>query len=335
MALDRSALLGVSSGQPDFLVEFSANGEAAWSQAATQSARRNDVPVKILVADDSATMRSIMQMTFAGEDAEIVTVDSGSTAIERAKQLRPDVVFADASMNGVDGYEVARGLKSDPSTAGAKVIVLTSQFHAFDEAKARGAGVDDHVDKPFDSQVAIDKVGEVLARARASSPGAVAAPAAVAATAPPAAPVRSAAPPRPPAARPAPPPPNSTVRKPTVGFGSTSVPAAPAASRRPAPPPRSAAPAAPTPSAPTPAAPTPAALTSAAPTAAASRAPANAVAAATGDLASKLQGLGLTSDQMNGVLALSREVVEKVVWEVVPDLAETMIREEIKRLTAE
>jgi len=60
-----------------------------------------------------------------------------------------------------------------------------------------------------------------------------------------------------------------------------------------------------------------------------------AVAAASGDLADKLQGLGLTQDQVQGVLALSREVIEQVVWEVVPVLAETMIQEEIRRLTTE
>ena len=53
------------------------------------------------------------------------------------------------------------------------------------------------------------------------------------------------------------------------------------------------------------------------------------------DLASKLAGLGLSADQVAGVLALSREVIEQVVWEVVPELAETLIKEEIKRLTAE
>src|SRR6185436_9280692 len=59
-----------------------------------------------------------------------------------------------------------------------------------------------------------------------------------------------------------------------------------------------------------------------------------AIASATGgDLARKLDGLGLTADQVQGVLALSRDVIERVVWEVVPDLAETLIREEIKRLT--
>jgi hypothetical protein len=58
-------------------------------------------------------------------------------------------------------------------------------------------------------------------------------------------------------------------------------------------------------------------------------------AAFNGQLADKLVDLGLTPEQVTGVLLLSRDVVEKVVWEVVPVLAETMIREEIKRLTKE
>ena len=54
-----------------------------------------------------------------------------------------------------------------------------------------------------------------------------------------------------------------------------------------------------------------------------------------GDLKTKLNGLGLTKEQVDGVLALSREIVEQVVWEVVPELAEAMIKEEIARLTKE
>ena len=70
-------------------------------------------------------------------------------------------------------------------------------------------------------------------------------------------------------------------------------------------------------------------------TAAAPARPASAIDAATSSLSDKLGGLGLTAQQAEAVLALSREVIERVVWEVVPDLAETIIREELKRLTAE
>ncbi len=70
-----------------------------------------------------------------------------------------------------------------------------------------------------------------------------------------------------------------------------------------------------------------------------SRAPLPTAAAAAvtngADFAQKLGSLGLTPQQVEGVLSLSREVVERVVWEVVPTLAETLIREEIQRLTKE
>ena len=71
---------------------------------------------------------------------------------------------------------------------------------------------------------------------------------------------------------------------------------------------------------------------------AAAGAAASAVAASSasnGQLAAKLQHLGLNDAQVSAVLSLSREVIEKVVWEVVPVLAETMIREELKRLTSD
>ena len=60
-----------------------------------------------------------------------------------------------------------------------------------------------------------------------------------------------------------------------------------------------------------------------------------ASSASNGQLAAKLQHLGLSDAQVSAVLTLSREVIEKVVWEVVPVLAETMIREELKRLTSD
>ncbi|MEO0325921.1 MAG: response regulator, partial [Myxococcota bacterium] len=118
--------------------------------------------VKVLAVDDSKTMRTILEMTFAGEDMDIVTVGSGDEAVARARQLRPDVVFADASMDGMDGYAVSRAIKSELTETA--VILMASQQLPYDEAKGGAAGIDDHVAKPFDSQVVIDKVAEVLAK---------------------------------------------------------------------------------------------------------------------------------------------------------------------------
>lgn len=288
--------------------------------------------VKILAVDDSVTMRKIMHMTFAGEDAEVVTVGTGQEALTKAKEVRPDVVFADASMSGMDGYAVAHAIKSDASLANTAVIVLASQHNPYDEAKGKNSGVDDHVAKPFDSQVVIDKVVAVLSRPRAKVTGA--------APASPSAPVAAAAPVKPAgspvqggrkstgrspkrtmafgsaAAAPPPPPPSSSKKKPVLELADEAdlvAPAKPKPAAKPKPPVRPAA-------KPTPAKPAPVA-------------PAAAAATAPGaPLSQKLDALGLSAEQVEGVLALSREVIEQVVWEVVPDMAETLIREEIQRL---
>jgi CheY-like chemotaxis protein len=279
------------------------------------------VPTKILVADDSATMRRVLEMTFAGEDARVLSVDGGDAAVAKASELMPDVVFADASMSGVDGYEVARRIKSNPQLAKVAVIVMASQHTPYDDGKGRAAGVDDHIPKPFDTQSVIDKVAQVLARPRAmpasaggEAPRTIAAPppprpAAVAAA--PVAPARSAI--------------GNATR---MGIGGP----VPAPAPRPAAPMPAAAAAAPQPI--RSGAPAPVAAPVARP-APAPAAPAAAIDSATATMAQKLGGLGLSREQVEGVLALSREVVEQVVWEVVPVLAEQLIKEEIKRLTAE
>jgi CheY-like chemotaxis protein len=292
------------------------------------------VPTKILVADDSATMRRVLEMTFAGEDARVLTVDSGDAALSKAAELMPDIIFADASMPGVDGYEVARRIKTNPQLAKVAVIVMASQHTPYDDGKGRAAGVDDHIPKPFDTASVIDRVAQVLARPRNVAAGAAAA---AAPAAPPPAPR--------PAAIGAPPPPaqRSAVGNATrMGIGAP-IPAPPA---RPAPIPAAASAAAAAPQPIRSAAPAPAPVAAAAAPAAVRPAPAPQPAPATtpavapvdgavAGMAQKLGQLGLSKEQIEGVLALSREVVEQVVWEVVPVLAEQLIKEEIKRLTAD
>lgn len=247
------------------------------------------MPVNILVADDSVTMRRIMELTFAGEDAQVTAVASGEACIEKARDLRPDVVFADASMTGTDGYGIAAAIKGTPGLEQTAVIVMASQKIPFDDSKGKASGVDDHILKPFDTQHVIDRVNQVLSRPRTKAAATAAAPA----IAPP------AAPPPVPAPRPSP-----------VGHTPARSIAAP----------------------PPPATPMRAA-TAAAP--AMKSEPQIAPSLNGASLQSKLEALGLDAQQVSGVLALSREVIEQVVWEVVPELAETLIKEEIRRLTAD
>jgi CheY-like chemotaxis protein len=266
--------------------------------------------MRILIVEDSVTMRRVMEMTFAGEDADLLAVENGELAIQQGRDFGPDVAFIDASLPGIDGYEVTRAIKSDPQLAGTAVILMASQHRPLDEARASEVGADDHILKPFDTQEAIDKATTLAGQAEALYEA-------------PSIPVARPAttPPRPisqPSYRPTPPPlpvqgPSSRPMAPTPLSGAqVSVAPGSAASMR------ASAPAAKILSSP------------AAPLQAA-----GASEALSHSVVERLETLGLTPDQVEGVLKLSAEVVERVVWEVVPELAEAMIREELHRLVGD
>jgi CheY-like chemotaxis protein len=278
------------------------------------------VPVNILVADDSVTMRRILELTFQGEDAHVTSVDNGEAAVRKASELSPDVVFADLSMNGMDGYALASAIKSSPGLERTAVVLMASQKHPYDDDKGKAAGVDDHILKPFDTQQVIDRVKQVLSRPRVA-PAARPAGASATAAAPSVASGQAAnqqgriggktiAFGKPPMAAP-PPAPKSQAGSSTAQ--SVAIPVArPAAS----------------------AAAASAAASVASPSVVAANPVAAVSAAAEPELQQRLSNIGLSPEQVTAVLALSREVIERVVWEVVPDLAETLIKEEIRRLTA-
>ncbi|TNF64833.1 MAG: response regulator, partial [Deltaproteobacteria bacterium] len=92
--------------------------------------------MRILIVEDSVTMRRVMEMTFAGEDADLLSVESGELALAQGRDFGPDVAFIDASLPGIDGYEVTRAMKSDPQLAGTAVVLMASQHRPLDEARA-------------------------------------------------------------------------------------------------------------------------------------------------------------------------------------------------------
>ena len=295
----------------------------------------------LLAVDDSVTMRKALEITFSGEDFRVITAESAQSALGTLGES-PAVFVIDTVVGGDDGYALAGEVrKHNPS---APIIMLASRYAPFDQARGRDAGADDWADKPFDTQQLIDKVRKVIlakeaagAQAPAPPPPATFAPAVPAAGAPYRAPAVPQPAPTPPASagavnrgtQPSLSGAPSVERSGTLVFGESPptqpMQAAPAAMplRRPAP----AAPVAPPFAAASPPAPLAAAQ--------GARNDGAIGAAVNGQLAGKLGGLGLSQAQADAVLALSRDVVERVVWEVVPQLAETMIKEEISRLMRE
>jgi len=252
----------------------------------------------LLAIDDSVTMRKVFEITFGGEDFTVVTADGKDSGLAKLSE-NPAVVLVDTSLGNDDGYALAKEIrKKSPSAA---VIILASKGNPYDAAKGKEAGADDFADKPFDTQQLIDKVKKALAAREAGGPvaaveqEATAKPAPVAEKAPAAAasPVSKSTQPSVADKAPA-----SAPLKGTLVSEGKSGPDAKTKE------------------------------VSAAARAASAAAPAAAAAA----MGAKLDGLGLSKEQIEGVTAISREIIEQVVWEVVPQLAEALIKEEIERL---
>ena len=118
---------------------------------------------KLLLADDSVTIQRVIELTFADEDVTVVAVGDGQQAIDRVRSDRPDIVLADVGMPERDGYEVAAFIKGDPEFAHIPVLLLTGAFEPIDEARARAVGCDGVLVKPFEPQMVISRVRDLLA----------------------------------------------------------------------------------------------------------------------------------------------------------------------------
>jgi CheY-like chemotaxis protein len=114
----------------------------------------------ILVADDSPTIRKIVELTFTDTDIRVEVADSGSAALDRIETLQPDLVLADVFMPDPTGYELCRTIKS--SDRPVPVVLLAGTFEPFDSELARDCGADAHLVKPFESEVLLEKVRTLL-----------------------------------------------------------------------------------------------------------------------------------------------------------------------------
>ena len=106
---------------------------------------------KLLLADDSVTIQKVVNLTFADEGIEVIAANDGNAAMEKFVEARPDLVMVDVNLSGLDGYTICEQIKQDPNTQKIPVILLIGSFEPFDEDRARRAGADDYLTKPFQS----------------------------------------------------------------------------------------------------------------------------------------------------------------------------------------
>lgn len=119
---------------------------------------------RILLADDSLTIQKVVELTLAGTDYELTCVSNGHEALESLRQSRPDLILADVVMPEKNGYEVCEAVKSNPATARIPVLLLSGTFEPFDRDRADRVAADRVVSKPFDAQQLLDQIETLLAR---------------------------------------------------------------------------------------------------------------------------------------------------------------------------
>jgi CheY-like chemotaxis protein/MinD-like ATPase involved in chromosome partitioning or flagellar assembly len=122
------------------------------------------MPRTILVVDDDPNALRVMTLALRAEGYRAVTAASGQDGLTQARDLRPDLVLLDVMMADLDGYEVCRRLRADPSTQSIPVIMLTAKTLVVDKISGIRAGADEYIPKPAEPSHVIERIDALLNR---------------------------------------------------------------------------------------------------------------------------------------------------------------------------
>jgi two-component system cell cycle response regulator DivK len=116
----------------------------------------------ILVVEDQEDNRQIVRDLLTSTDYEVMEAENGEEALAAVAKQRPDLILMDIQLPVMDGYEATRRIKADPAFSAIPVIAVTSYALSGDEEKARAAGCDDFVPKPFSPRQLLAKIRQYL-----------------------------------------------------------------------------------------------------------------------------------------------------------------------------
>ena len=117
---------------------------------------------KILIVDDTETMRLYEHMLLSGQGYDLDMAENGVEALKKIKEFQPDLVLLDIMMPEMDGIECCRQIKSDDATKQTKVVIVTTKSEYGKVKEAFAAGCDDYVTKPINRQELLSKMNELL-----------------------------------------------------------------------------------------------------------------------------------------------------------------------------
>ena len=119
-------------------------------------------PARILIADDNLDNLDIFRTRLAVHDYEVLTAVDGDEALSVAREKKPDLVLLDIMMPKMDGIDVCRQLKTDPSLPFMPIIMITAKTGAQDVVTALDAGADEYLTKPVDHGALVARVKSML-----------------------------------------------------------------------------------------------------------------------------------------------------------------------------
>src|SRR5262245_56043992 len=117
---------------------------------------------RILSIEDQEDNRRIVRDLMTSVGYEVIEAVRGDEGVILAEQSNPDLILMDIQLPGFDGYEATRRIKANPKLRGIPIIVVTSYALSGDEEKARAAGCDAYVTKPYSPRQLLAKIGEFL-----------------------------------------------------------------------------------------------------------------------------------------------------------------------------
>ena len=121
--------------------------------------QQNDV--RILIVDDEPPIVTALEFLLQREGYQVDTAFNGMQALDKMEKNRPDIVMLDVMMPGMDGFEVARRIRNEPSYEQAKMVFLTAKGAADDKRKGYSTGGEYYMVKPFDNDELVQMIHEI------------------------------------------------------------------------------------------------------------------------------------------------------------------------------
>jgi two-component system, cell cycle response regulator DivK len=118
---------------------------------------------RILVIEDQEDNRRIVRDLLTSVGYELIEAVTGEEGVAMAESQRPNLILMDIQLPGLDGYEATRRIKANPELSSIPIIAVTSYALSGDDVKAREAGCDNYVTKPFSPRALLAKIREHLA----------------------------------------------------------------------------------------------------------------------------------------------------------------------------